>query len=122
MQGFPPFELGAPALHREAKQPEPQLGAHEKQNRSLLGLLLSVRHENLCVKIVMGYPIAMKQSQGCCQAGGEQKQIQGGGGRGGGPSREVGTKMSGIDPGLRVQMQGIILNEGNATGIFVEII
>ena len=35
---------------------------------------------------------------------------------------EVDTKMSQIDPGLRLQMQGIILNGGNATGIFVEII
>ena len=34
----------------------------------------------ICVKILMGYPIAMKHSQGCCQAMGVKKQIQGGGG------------------------------------------
>ena len=39
-----------------------------------------------------------------------------------GPTPEVDTKMSGIDPRIRLQMQGIILNGGNDTGIFVGII
>ena len=75
----------------------------------------------ICVKILMGYPITMKQSQGCCQARGE-KTNPGRGGEGAGPSREVDTKMSQIDSRLRLQMQVSILNGGKATGIFVEII
>ena len=68
-----------------------------------------------------GLPDRYEAVSGLLPGRGWKQHIQGGG-EGGGPIPEVDTKMSQIDPGLRLQMQGIILNGGNATGVFVEII
>ena len=73
------------------------LPKHEKHNRSLLGGKQKPEHENLCFQMGIRWRSLGTGARAAARQGVKNENP----GRGWGPSREVDTKMSQIDPRLR---------------------